>query len=224
MLGRSLFMRCICCFAAILLLTMASCLAMGVRQYRRAARGDYHESWRDTDGSIHQGIIYDVKTGNGYDLFIPANTPHDRYTGVMLFIHGGGWQEGRREHLHYACRRYAKHGYLCATMSYSLAGAEALGVTIFSMLDDIDACIAHIKTKTAELGYPTRQIALSGVSAGGHLAMLYAYSRGAQAPLPIAFVFQQTGPADFHPDYWGETPACSPGSSPWPSASLSAKT
>ena len=204
MAGRAISRSCFIGFIVVLLLAASSCIGMGVLLQRRAARGGYHEDWRDTDGSVQHGIVYDEATGNSYDLFIPAGAPRDRPTGVMLFIHGGGWTEGRREHLHYASRRYAKHGYICATLTYSLAGEDAPGVTMFTMLDDIGKCIAHIKARTAELGYPTRQIALSGVSAGGHLALLYAYSRGAQSPLPIAFVFQQTGPVDFHPDAWGD--------------------
>lgn len=204
MTGHTVFRSCFISFIVVVLLATSSCIGMGVLLQRRAARGGYQENWRDADGSVQQGIVYDDATGNSYDLFIPAGASRDQHTGVILFIHGGGWTEGRREHMHYACRRYAKHGYICATLSYSLAGKDAPGVTMFTMLDDIDKCIAHIKARTAELGYPTRQIALSGASAGGHLAMLYAYTRAAQSPLPIAFVFQQTGPVDFHPDTWAD--------------------
>jgi acetyl esterase/lipase len=197
---RALLWSCL----ALLTLAVSSCFGLGVLMYRRTLRGGYHESWRDGDGSLQRGIIYDEASGNAYDLFIPAKASSTRNNGLMLFIHGGGWQEGQREHMHYACRRYAKHGYVCATLSYSLAHKDKPELTMFTMLDDIDKCIAHLKAKTAELAYPTQQIALSGASAGGHLAMLYAYSRGAKSPLPIAFVFQQTGPVDFHPDAWGD--------------------
>ena len=48
------------------------------------------------------------------------------------------------------------------------------------------------------------KMAISGYSAGAHLAMLYAYSRGDEAPLDIAFVANMAGPADISPDVWGE--------------------
>ena len=65
------------------------------------------------------------------------------------------------------------------------------------MLDEITACIGAIKEKLEAEGYQTSKIALSGISAGGHLALLYAYSRAEESPIPIAFVFEFVGPTDF---------------------------
>ncbi len=45
-------------------------------------------------------------------------------------------------------------------------------------------------------------MATSGQSAGGCLAMLYAYSHADDSPIPVKFVFQQTGPASFHAEDW----------------------
>ena len=50
------------------------------------------------------------------------------------------------------------------------------------------------------MGFDIRKIALSGVSAGGHLALLYGYARQDQSPLRIAFLAVQTDPGDFHPE------------------------
>lgn len=79
---------------------------------------------------------------------------------------------------------------------------ESNTVSFITMLDEIEECLKAIKTKTSELGYEVNEAALSGYSAGGHLALLYSYSRIENSPIPLKFVFEQTGPADFHSDSW----------------------
>lgn len=71
------------------------------------------------------------------------------------------------------------------------------------MKQEINACVEAIYAKCKELGYEVTQMATSGDSAGGCLAMLYAYSQPEDAAIPVKFVFQQTGPADFDPFLWG---------------------
>ena len=61
------------------------------------------------------------------------------------------------------------------------------------------------KQKCLEYGHDVKQMALSGQSAGGHLSMLYAYTNATLSPIPVKFVFQQTGPTTFHLEYWRET-------------------
>lgn len=58
-------------------------------------------------------------------------------------------------------------------------------------------CINAIYEKTSELGYTIDKMATSGYSAGGHLALLYAYSRPDAAAIPVKLVFEEVGPADF---------------------------
>lgn len=67
-------------------------------------------------------------------------------------------------------------------------------------LDEITACIGSLKKTLSGQGYKTPKIALAGFSAGGHLALLYSYSRAAESPIPIAFVFEKVGPTDIGPN------------------------
>ena len=77
-------------------------------------------------------------------------------------------------------------------------------LSIFRNLDEIDACIKSIKTVLEELGYDTSKtnLVLGGASSGAHLAMLYAYSRGQEAVLPIKFLIDAVGPVDIKPESW----------------------
>ena len=74
------------------------------------------------------------------------------------------------------------------------------------MLDDIGKCLEHMRLKASEEHYPIKAVALSGISAGGHLSMLYAYSRAKMSPIPIAFIFQQVGPSSFEKGMWTNHP------------------
>ena len=54
----------------------------------------------------------------------------------------------------------------------------------------------------AGLGVELDRMAIGGGSAGGCLALLYAYRDAAASPLPLRFVFEAVGPAGFEPADW----------------------
>jgi len=88
-------------------------------------------------------------------------------------------------------------------MDYSLV-SDKNNVTIKTMLDEITACIAALKQRLAKEGYRAPKLAVGGFSAGGHLALLYAYSRASESAIPVAFVFDKVGPVSFHREFWGD--------------------
>ncbi|MCR4572663.1 MAG: hypothetical protein K5787_02760 [Lentisphaeria bacterium] len=74
-----------------------------------------------------------------YDLYLPAKAEKDKPVGAMLFIHGGGWRTGWESDMSFACKRFAKEGYVTATMQYSLIDKEK-HPRFADMLDDIGKC------------------------------------------------------------------------------------
>ena len=167
------------------------------------------EDWDGEYATVHPDIPYGEKERNRFDLYVPAGASKDKPAAVMLFIHGGSWMGGDKSEIAYACRRYAKAGYFTAAMNYSLIDLKNNKSNIPMMLDEIGLCLGKIREKTAELGYRIDKAALSGFSAGGHLALLYAYSRAESSPLPIAFVAEQVGLVSFVED-WDDAEADSP--------------
>lgn len=166
-------------------------------------RANMVEDWSEKDGTFIKDIVYDKKKNLAYDLYLPKNYERKRQNYAMLFIHGGSWNSGDKEQMSFACKRFAKAGYVTATMNYSLAGKGRGQVNFFTMLKDIGNCLAHLKMSMEKRGVSIRKAALSGFSAGGHLAMLYAFTRKKASPIEIAFVFQQVGPTLFTPEAWG---------------------
>lgn len=195
--------------AALLFSTLYFCTgcagaAFAILFHHKLKQADMLEDWNKTDGTLIKNIIYDPEKNFSCDLYLPKDIQENSRRDVMLFIHGGAWNSGRKEDMAYACRRYAKEGYITVTLQYSLASKKGPPITFFTILDDITRCLTHIKTYTAERGITVKKLALSGYSAGGHLAMLYAFSRKNECPIPIAFVFSQVGPSIFTRDAWGE--------------------
>ncbi|MBR2962614.1 MAG: prolyl oligopeptidase family serine peptidase, partial [Lentisphaeria bacterium] len=92
---------------------------------------------------------------------------------------------------------------ITASMDYSLV-SDKNDVTIKTMLDEITACIAALKQRLAKEGCQAPKLAVGGFSAGGHLALLYAYSRASESAIPVAFVFDKVGPVSFHMEFWGD--------------------
>ena len=151
------------------------------------------ESWSGADGEVCENLSYGPNQSNNYTLYWPAGLNGDAAS-LMLFIHGGAWMGGDKKDIEYACRRYAKQGYVTATMNYSLLSSDSPDVTVHTMTDEIDECIRAIQTYCKERGVTLRAMMLSGQSAGGHLAMLYSYTY--DSVIPIAFIAIQVGPTD----------------------------
>lgn len=167
-----------------------------------AGPAGYLEKWDKSYGSLLKNIRYGEGRRNLFDLYIPKDADKSRPQPVMLFIHGGAWSGGSKKDMAYAAAKFAKVGYITATMSYSLTSKTKPEVTASTMIDEITACIARIKEAAVEKGFVINQISLSGSSAGAHLSLLYAYTQSNTSPIPIAFVFEQVGPVSFFPEFW----------------------
>ena len=144
------------------------------------------------------GSDYIGNDNNKYDLFVPmkAINKKNNYNGVMIFLHGGS---RFKEDMHYICARYAKMGYITATMHYNEIKFDLIHTSLFSMLDEMRACIAHIKQKLKnDYGFDDTKLELSvsGHSLGGHLSLLYGYSQVNKSPIPVKFIILQAAALD----------------------------
>jgi len=181
----------------------AGCSITSLLLQRNLKQGGYMETWSQDDGRVLTGLAYGKGALNRYDLYLPKDLDPKADAPLLLFIHGGSWTEGQRGDMAYACKYYSKHGCITATMDYSLVSDKAPDVTVKTMLDEITACTAALKKRLAKEGYHTPKLAVGGFSAGGHLALLYAYSRASESAIPLAFVFDKVGPVSFHKEFWG---------------------
>lgn len=123
----------------------------------------------------------------GHDVEKIANVPFRRVAGrvlkldvyrpsagatgrpALLYIHGGGWTVGdKREQGLPLLHHMARNGWVCFTANYRLSP----GATFPDHLVDAKAALAWIREHGVEYGADPSFVAVSGGSAGGHLAAL----------------------------------------------------
>lgn len=128
-----------------------------------------------------------------YDLVFPKNAKGN--LGLVLCIHGGGWVEGSKDEYTKALFQVSEDkGVAAACMNYRYV-SENVGFD--DVLDDITAALASIKAKGAEYGVNFDKVLLTGISAGGHLSLLYGYTRKDVAPIKPVCIVELCGPTDF---------------------------
>jgi acetyl esterase/lipase len=148
---------------------------------------------------VFENIKYGSKERNVLDIYLPAGIDKSAEHGVILYLHGGSWTSGDKSSMADDCRQFADNGYVTATMNYSFLNFTGEEKSDFkTMLTEIATALSTIKGYAAAQGVNITKAALSGYSAGAHLAMLYAYSMVENSPLPVLFVQSKAGPADFN--------------------------
>ncbi len=143
--------------------------------------------------TLMENVAYGNHKRHIFDLYIPK-TPKTE-SGLILFIHGGGWTSCDKTAHTKDCRYWSEKGYICATMNYRYVDSE---LTVFDELDDVTLAMKKIKSICAERGYNLNKALLSGGSAGAHLSLMYAYTRAECAPVRPVAVFCHCPPTHCH--------------------------
>ena len=111
-------------------------------------------------------------TGGGRDLhcdvFLPPE-PGDARAAILL-VHGGGWVQGDRSQLRGYGIQLARYGFVCVASEYRLSG-EAVWP---AQIHDVKAALRWVRANAATYGIDPSRIAVSGNSAGAHLALMLA--------------------------------------------------
>ncbi len=90
---------------------------------------------------------------------------------VLIQIHGGGWTIGDKEQQGLILmNRMAQQGWICVAANYRLAPKNRFPAQIV----DVKRTIAWVRENIAQYGGDPTYIAITGGSAGGHLAALAA--------------------------------------------------
>ena len=137
-----------------------------------------------------------------FDLILPAHYENRR--GLILFFHGGAWiggdKAGYREELELWCEK----GWASASMNYHYLAPDA---RMDTLTGDITLALYAIRAKAAAFGCGLTRALLTGISAGGHLSLLYAYAFADSAPIrPVCVVVWTEGSIPFC-SYSGSPPS-----------------
>ncbi len=133
-----------------------------------------------------------------FDLVIPQGLNSN--AGLVMCIYGGGWVMGDKSEYHNNLIKLCREkGVAAAALNYRYV-SETTGFD--DELDDISSALAAIKAEGEKRGIVFDRVLLNGISAGGHLALLYAYSRKDTAPVKPVCVVSLCGPSDFEYEFY----------------------
>lgn len=128
----------------------------------------------------HDDLVYATVGGQPLhlDLYLPAEAGPDGAP-LVVFIHGGGWQNGTHNNLPFVLRQAAKdHGIAVASVQYRLTsqagqwGGES--VVFPAQIHDVKAAIRFLRANADAYDLDDDRIITWGSSAGAHLALLAA--------------------------------------------------
>ncbi|SDM48911.1 alpha/beta hydrolase [Lachnospira pectinoschiza] len=169
--------------------------------HKSAATRKYMADWNDEVGTVYTDIEYGTKEANKFDLYVPADVSKDTYN-LVVYIHAGGFTTGDKsddkEMLQWLCSK----GYVAAGINYTLRDDEHPDANIYTQSMEIKEAMPYVVNAAKEKGYNIDAMAMSGGSAGGCLAMLYAYRDASESPVPVKMLFEAVGPSSFYPEDW----------------------
>lgn len=145
-----------------------------------------------SEEKTYTNVSYGNHPQQVFDLYLPANRSSTS-TKTLILVHGGGWTGGDKGDMNYVTNIIKQYlpGYAIANMNYRLASA---GNPAFPMqIDDITSVINKLKN-TSDYAI-SDNFGFIGVSAGGHLSMLYSYAYNSNNN--VKMVCSIVGPTDF---------------------------
>src|SRR6185295_6679368 len=100
------------------------------------------------------------------DLYLPERASEP--SPLIIWVHGGGWQNGSKDGCPPLRSGYVRRGYAVASINYRLSGHAVFPAQI----EDCKAAIRWLRAHAKEYGYDADRIGVWGASAGGHLVAL----------------------------------------------------
>lgn len=156
--------------------------------------------WNESIGTTYKDISYGDGEANKFDLYVPADKSKENY-GLVVYLHAGGFTSGDKaddtEMLQWLCSK----GYVACGINYTLRN-ETNNKDVYTQSMEIKNAMPKVIEEAKKLGYNIDRMAISGGSAGGCLALIYAYRDKDTSPVPVKMVFEAVGPSSFYPEDW----------------------
>ncbi len=135
-----------------------------------------------------RNVAYGTFKSSKMDVYLPAN--RNAKTPFVILIHGGAWIMGDKFLSTAVQEAMLVKGIASININYRFA--DNLQIHYSEMLADIDSAVNYCIAHAAEWNTRTNGFITSGHSAGGHLALLYAYSTSKN----ISAIIAEAAPTD----------------------------
>ena len=138
----------------------------------------------------------DVSYGNDaqqvYDIYLPQD--RDSNTKVMILVHGGGWTSGDKSDMNVLKDLYRQELPNVAIVNINYRLSDQNNPPYPMQINDITAIINHLKANKDDYVI-SENYGFLGISAGGHLALLWSYAFDLQNN--VSMVGSIVGPTNF---------------------------
>ncbi|HEY1171621.1 MAG TPA: prolyl oligopeptidase family serine peptidase [Verrucomicrobiae bacterium] len=117
----------------------------------------------------HRDLAYvetDAHERHRLDLYIPEKS--DGPLPLIIWVHGGGWQNGSKDGCPPLREGYTQRGYAVASINYRLSGHA----TFPAQIEDCKTAIRWLRAHSKQYNLDTKRFGVWGSSAGGHLVAL----------------------------------------------------
>jgi acetyl esterase/lipase len=145
-----------------------------------------------------KNVSYGPDATQNMDVYLPAGRSATTTKAVIL-IHGGGWVGGDKADMNDAVNglRTLLPDYAVFNINYRLATLPS-GNLWPVQLNDVNAAVDFIVSKSAEYKFNSNKMAIGGASAGAHLALLKAYKHNSGNIKAVVDLFGPTDMADLY--------------------------
>ncbi|MDB0798526.1 alpha/beta hydrolase [Phocaeicola vulgatus] len=127
-----------------------------------------------------ENIVYSVIPDTPYgkrELHVNIYRKNDKKKyPALLMVHGGGWNSGDRSIQIPMAQHIATHGYVTIPVEYRLRPEAIYPAALY----DLKAAVRWVRANAEKYAIDTTRIAISGCSAGGHLASLIGMTNGSK--------------------------------------------
>lgn len=161
----------------------------------------YSVAWSDDLGTLKTDIPYGDGEANKFDLYLPKDDSRDAYS-LVVYLHAGGFTAGDKAGDGNVLSWLCSKGYVACGINYTLR-TETNNASVLTQSNEIKAAMPVVIEEAEKAGYHVTEMAVSGGSAGGCLAMLYAYRDADESPVPVRLLFEMVGPSSFYAEDWG---------------------
>jgi len=148
--------------------------------------------------SKHTDVSYADQARNKLDVYAPETLKAPMP--VVIFVHGGGWNNGDKAQYKFVGAAFAEQGYVAVLPNYRLYPE----IKSPAFYEDIAAVVFFVRAHVSEWGGDPERIYLVGHSAGAQIAMMialndqYLHEFGGSSEW-IRGVVGLAGPYDFLP-------------------------
>lgn len=116
----------------------------------------------------------DTSTAHMLDLYLPKKSL-EKPRPLIVFIHGGGWQEGDKDGIIGLLFAMIQDGaFVGASINYRLSGEAKWPAQIY----DCKGALRWLRAHAKEYNFDPEKVGIMGISAGGHLVSLLGTSGG----------------------------------------------